>query len=134
MSRSPTILIWALVLIIGPGPAAWGITVRAKSADTSQVATPPTPSDVAVPSDSMRTVAPAGPLYRAIARRRLLERLRRQVRQAQAAGRKQYDDYIDADHDGVDDRVEVRGRPMPKRATGSIPDSTKKPVIKRKKP
>lgn len=112
------------------GEPASAIDVK-PSADTGQ-ATVAAPAGQP-PAKSLET-APAKP------ERGLLDRLKRQVRESKRTSGQQYDNYIDADGDGVDDRLakkaKVKADPRKQSPAQAAPEqkSKSKKSVKRPAP
>ncbi len=101
MLRIPVIIIAAAALTTGLSNPAAAIDVKAKS-DSGQ-------------TDSVRETKslPVRSFQTAPAKQEsgLLDKLKRQVREVKpATGQQQYDGFIDADHDGVDDRIAKKAK------------------------
>lgn len=58
----------------------------------------------------------------------LLEKLKQDVRESKKSDSPQYDNYIDANNDGVDDRVKEKAKPASTEPTQTIPQARPVPV------
>jgi len=95
LTKSLTIIVIGVVLVVCLSAPASAINVK-PSSDTGQAAAAPPTNQV--PAKSFQT-APVK------SERGLLDKLKRQVNESKRTTGRQFDNYIDADGDGVDDRL-----------------------------
>lgn len=108
----------------GPGSTAFAIDVKPKS-DTAQAETV---SARPLPVKSFQIA----PVKRESG---LLDKLKRQLREVKpAAGQQQYDGFIDADSDGVDDRIAKKAKAQEQTERSKPATATPEPKTKSKRP
>lgn len=144
MHRTTTILLVTLAVVATLATRAWAIGVK-PSADSTRQDQPPTVTQDATAPPAETTRALRSRSVKESPTGSLLDRLKRRVRQPDKVKSQQYDDFIDADGDGVDDRLgrgaKVKAAPPPEK-TSTTNDSTKgkskrsarKAVVPKEKP
>ncbi|HWO58171.1 MAG TPA: hypothetical protein VNN55_11465 [bacterium] len=110
-----TLIIATLGAWMFAGGSAWGIDAKPKSE---------TPA--AKPAADTAGVRPAAPTR---ASRTLLEKLKEEVRESKKDEAVQYNNFIDANNDGVDDRVHEKAKVKPEESAPAEPAADGKKTL-----
>jgi len=120
LTRLLTIFVIGVAVVVCVGDLASAIDVK-PSSDTSRTAVAPHTSQ---PQAKSFQTAPVKP------ERGLLDKLKRQVSESKRTTGQQYDNYIDADGDGVDDRLakqaKVKGQSEKAKPAAAAPEQRMK--------
>jgi hypothetical protein len=95
------------LILVAASLTAVGLNVPARAIDVKPAADSSKPAAAPATQEPEKKTFETAPVRRET---RLLDKLRREVRAAKRSPAKQYDNYIDKDGDGVDDRLAKKAK------------------------